>query len=273
MSELPGYSPYGVPPPEPSSSTTSLATSFAASSLAAPTTPLSSNTPATLPALPPPFFPQPEPRDSLCGHIQTISLSDMQHDYYRITRVTPTTYSMSLTTNDTPLYRIEVDTHPAADPAIQVFDLFDPLPLATARIPPAVAASTSCTRDPAGDNPKWRPLLLRPHTYINHSTLPIIVIPGMAPIERTVRWQHTTKNSANLELWLQEPLFAAGATYETAEPRNMLLARYGITGMGFTADRVMEIRRGGGREFELGIVVQAFAVLEADRRRKAKKGK
>jgi hypothetical protein len=36
---------------------------------------------------------------------------------------------------------------------------------------------------------------------------------------------------------------------------------------------VMEIRRGGGLEFELGIMVQAFAIVEADRRAKAKRGK
>lgn len=50
----------------------------------------------------------------------------------------------------------------------------------------------------------------------------------------------------------------------------MLLARYGIQGVGFSADRVLEVRRGGGMEFELGVVVQAFAILEAERRRKAK---
>ncbi|KAL5345435.1 hypothetical protein ACLOAV_009807 [Pseudogymnoascus australis] len=274
MSELPGYSPYGVPPPEPSSSTTSLAASLATSSLSAPTNAAPSNTPPTLPDFPPTFFPQPEPRDSLAGPIQTISLSDMQHDYYRITRVTGTTYSISLTTDATPLYRVEVDTHPAADPAIQVFDLFNPLPLATARLSPAVINSTTCTCDPAGDNPKWRPLSLRLSTFLNYSILPIVVIPGVQPIERYVRWQPRTKTSSHLELWLQEPLFESSAeAASTTQSRDLLLARYGIGGMGFTADQMLEIRRGGGREFELGVLVQAFAVSEIDRRRKAKNGK
>ncbi|OBT39483.1 hypothetical protein VE00_10121 [Pseudogymnoascus sp. WSF 3629] len=265
MSELPGYSPYGVPPPEPASSTTSLATSLAAS-LAVPTPSIRSTTPPVFPSLP--HFPDDQPRESLAGPVKTTSLSDMQHDYFRVTRVTNTTYSIALTTDPTPLYRIEVDPHIAADPAIQVFDLFNPLPLATARLHPAVATSQSCTRDPAGDNPKWRPLSL-----LHFSSIPLIVIPGMAPIERSVRWQHTTKYSTNLELWMRDPLFgiSAGAA-QTTVPRELLLARYGIEGVGFIADRVLEIRRGGGMEFELVVLVQAFAILEADRRKKARKG-
>lgn len=274
MSELPGYSPYGVPPPEPSSSSTSLAassTTHAASStsLAAPTTPIPSNTPPNFPDLPPPFT-QPGPKGSLAGSVQTISLSDMQHDYFRITRVTTTTYSISLTSDPTPLYRVEVDSHPSADPAIQVFDLFSPLPVATARLNPAVTTTTTCTNNPAGDNPKWRPITLQAY-----SILPLVVIPGMGTVERSVRWQHTTKYSTHLELWLREPLFgiSAGGAPGTMPWRDMLLARYGVEGVGFSADRVLEVRRGGGIEFELGVVVQAFAILEMDRRKKAKKAK
>ncbi|OBT73091.1 hypothetical protein VF21_07605 [Pseudogymnoascus sp. 05NY08] len=268
MSELPGYSPYGVPPPEPASSTTSLATSLAASSVAPLTPSIRSATPPVFPDYPP-TLPDAQPRESLAGPVKTTSLSDMQHDYFRVTRVTNTTYSIALTTDPTPLYRVEVASSIAADPAIQVFDLFNPLPLATARLHPAVATSQSCTRDPAGDNPKWRPLSLQ-----HFSSIPLVVIPGMAPIERSVRWQHTTKYSTNLELWMRDPLFgiSAGGGTQTTMPREMLLARYGIEGVGFIADRVLEIRRGGGMEFELVVLVQAFAILEADRRKKARKG-
>lgn len=72
---------------------------------------------------------------------------------------------------------------------------------------------------------------------------------------------------------MRDPLFgiSAGAP-QSMMPREMLLARYGIEGVGFVADRVLEIRRGGGMEFELVVLVQAFAILEADRRKKARKG-
>ncbi|KFY43652.1 hypothetical protein V494_01857 [Pseudogymnoascus sp. VKM F-4513 (FW-928)] len=191
----------------------------------------------------------------------------MQHDYFLITQATATTYSISLTTDPTPLYRVEVDTHPAADPAVQVFDLFDPLPLAAARLHPAVTTATTCTNGPAGDNPKWRPI-----NQQNHTMLPLVAIPGIPPIERSVRWQNTNKQSKHLELYLREPLF--GKWYnESDSPRDQLLARFGIHGMAFSSDRVIEIRRGGGLEFELGVLVQAFAVSEAERRKKLKKGK
>lgn len=78
-----------------------------------------------------------------------------------------------------------------------------------------------------------------------------------------------------MECWLNDPLFniSMGGSTQNMPWRDLLVARYGIEGVGFSADKVMEIRRGGGLEFELGIMVQAFAIVEADRRAKAKKGK
>ncbi|KFX92153.1 hypothetical protein O988_07397 [Pseudogymnoascus sp. VKM F-3808] len=212
----------------------------------------------------------PAPRKNLAGPVQTVSLSDMQHDYFRITQATATTYSISLTTDPTPLFRIEVDRNLGADPAVQIFDLFNPLPLAAARLYPAVANTVVCTREPAGDDIKWRPV-----SNQGYSHLPMVVIPGMAAVARQVRWHHKSKHSTIMECWLNDPLFniSMGGSTQNMPWRDLLVARYGIEGVGFSADKVMEIRRGGGLEFELGIMVQAFAIVEADRRAKAKRGK
>ncbi|KFY33475.1 hypothetical protein V495_08300, partial [Pseudogymnoascus sp. VKM F-4514 (FW-929)] len=208
---------------------------------------------------PPPPLPRPA-RHNLAGPIQTTSLSDKQHDYFKVTRTSHTTYSLALTTDPTPLYRIEVDPSPTADPAIQLFDFTDPFPLAAARMHPFVTtAAAICTREPAGDNAKW-------HAF--NETFAVLVVepvPGLQTVERNVSWTYA-KLSEHLTCTLMGSLF--GYSEE-----NMVLGRYGITGPKFSADMVFEVMRGGGIEMELGIVVQAFARLESDRRRSLKKWK
>lgn len=262
MSELPGYSPYGVPPPPSASSSSSLAPS-------ASTVPVEPS--PDYAAAPPPLIRQ--PRHNLAGPIQTISLSDKQHDYFKATRTSPTTYTIALTTDLTPLYRVEVDPSRTADPAIQIFDFQDPFPLAAARMHPFVtSAAAICTREPATDGAKWYPFN---ETY---AVLVVEPVPGLPAVERNVSWTYT-KSSTHLTCTLVGSLF--GDSEET-----LVLGRYGMSGPGrygtsgpsgsrFMVDMVFEILRGGGLEYELGVVVQGFARIESDRRRNAKnyKGK
>ncbi|OBT85758.1 hypothetical protein VE02_05812 [Pseudogymnoascus sp. 03VT05] len=250
MSELPGYSPYGVPPPA-ASSTSSLA----------PSTSTSTVPPA---ADPPSYLPQPiirPARRNLAGATQTVSLSDNQHDYFQATLTTPTTYTISLTTDPTPIYRVEIDPSPTTDPAIQLFDFDDPFPLAAARMPPFVTTAASiCTREPAGAGAIWHPL------HETHAALlPLEIVPGLPVVNRAVSWS-CARSTSDLKCTLMGSLFGWSGD-------GLVLARYGMVGPGFRADMVFDILRGGGIEFELGVVVQAFARLESDRRKIAKKGK
>lgn len=50
-----------------------------------------------------------------------------------------------------------------------------------------------------------------------------------------------------------------------------LVASYGFQGPGLVAEGVLQLRRGGGLEFELAVVVQAFTVMELERKRNPKK--
>ncbi|OBT60424.1 hypothetical protein VE03_10284 [Pseudogymnoascus sp. 23342-1-I1] len=258
MSELPGYSPYGVPPP-PASSSSSLAPSTSTS-----TAPPEHEQPT------PTYTPHPPirlPKRNMAGPIQTISLADKQHDYFQVTRTSPftltapTTYCMSLTTDPTPLYRIEVDPRPTADPAIQLFDPSTPLPLAIARLAPFVpTVAAVCTRDPAGANPVWHPM------GEASGMLCLEPVPGLPAVLRSVGWTYT-KLTSHLTCTLMGSLFGIADD-------DTVLARYGMMGRGrFSADMVFEVLRGGGLEFELAVVMQVFTKLEADRRRNAKKAK
>ncbi|OBT99666.1 hypothetical protein VE01_02165 [Pseudogymnoascus verrucosus] len=253
MSELPGYSPYGVPPPA-ASSTSSLAPSTSASASTAPVPPSTD---------PPTYLPQPilrTTRHNLAGPIQTVSLSDKQHDYFLATRTSPTTYTLSLTSDPTPLYRIEISPSPASDPAIQLFDFHDPFPLAAARMPPFVTTFASvCTREPAGAGAVWHRMT------DSHGVLAVEIVPGLPVVNRDVVWS-TPRLTTGLTCTLLGSLFGWDGDGVT-------LARYGMTGPGFRADMVFDILRGGGIEFELGIVMQVFVKLEADRRKLEKKGK
>ncbi|KFY63887.1 hypothetical protein V496_03595, partial [Pseudogymnoascus sp. VKM F-4515 (FW-2607)] len=157
-----------------------------------------------------------------------------------------------------PLYRIEVDPRPTADPAIQLFDLDDPFPVAVARMHPHVIPEAAvCTREPAGPNAIWHPF------SDNYAVLYVESVPGLPAVQRGVRWW--PKQTKNLTCSIIGSLFGI-------PEEDMVLARYGMLGRS-GADMVLQVARGGGIEFELGIVMQLFVRLELDRRRNAKKGK
>ncbi|KFY94745.1 hypothetical protein V498_03744 [Pseudogymnoascus sp. VKM F-4517 (FW-2822)] len=200
----------------------------------------------------------------MAGPVQTTSLADKQHDYFQATRTSPftltapTSYSIHLTADPTPLYRIEVDPRPTADPAIQLFDLDDPFPVAVARMHPHVIPEAAvCTREPAGPNAIWHPF------SDNYAVLYVESVPGLPAVQRGVRWW--PKQTKNLTCSIIGSLFGI-------PEEDMVLARYGMLGRS-GADMVLQVARGGGIEFELGIVMQLFVRLELDRRRNAKKGK
>ncbi|KFY13148.1 hypothetical protein V492_03458, partial [Pseudogymnoascus sp. VKM F-4246] len=174
----------------------------------------------------------------------------------------PTIYSLALTSDPTPLYRIEVDPRPTADPVIQLFDLEDPFPLAVTRMHPYVpSVAAICTCEPAGPNAKWRPF------SETGGKLVIEPVPGLPAIERGVSWKLTTYGAKSVVCTMAGGLFG----YENESLR---LARYGLSGPGgFKAETVFEILRGGGFECELGIVIQTFTHIEAERRKALKKGK
>lgn len=167
--------------------------------------------------------PQPVKKTSMAGPIQTCSIEDRQHDYFRLTRDSPNSYQLSLTVDSTPLYRIETSQDPAAVADIQVFTAYSSEPAnAAGKIPPkptkgAMAkrapVATICTSLPLHSAAEWFPLykassmIYREHY---HCTLPLVMVPGCRPVLRNFAWRlgQTTLGAteADVELWLKDPL-------------------------------------------------------------------
>jgi hypothetical protein len=81
--------------------------------------------------------------------------------------------------------------------------------------------------------------------------------------------QHSDRPATMSELPGYSPLFPntglLNSAVTTLPEGEYLVARYG--------DGVLQLRRGGGLEFELGVLVQAFAILEWERRESERKKK
>lgn len=228
MSELPPYTPAGVPPPQPTNKT------------------------------------------SMSGPIQTCSIEDRQHDYFRLFRDSPNNYHLSLTVDSTPLYRIEISQDPSAVADIQLFTAFSSSPAdAACKIPPkpakaakGVPVATTCTSLPLSASATWLPLQKASFsTYREHygGALPLVMVPGCRPVLRNFAWRLAGQGiEADVELWLKDPL--PYLPHEGID-RGLLFARYFARSTKLYEKGVLEIRRGGGLEFELGVVVGLLAVL------------
>jgi hypothetical protein len=237
--------------------------SFTSQSLTSSRSGMSEELPPYSPAPPPPVAAVPIKHNRIAGTVYTCSIADQQHDYFWITRAGPLgNYHVSVTTaHTTPLYHIETSRAPDA-PDIQLFATSNPLPVAAARITRNPSKSdplaTICTTPPHLAATVWRPLLpaARPDNYM--ASIPIVTVPGLRGSVRAFAWRTTGRG---LELWWRSPTHGA----ETAAEQPVF-ARCTFRGSTDYPENVIEVRRGGGLEFELGVVLGMAVVLQLTNR-------
>jgi hypothetical protein len=77
------------------------------------------------------------PRGRMCmaGNVHTLSIADIQHDYLKITRVSPTTFHLSLSIDPEPLYRVELSEDRTAVEDVVIYPMHHGV-----RGPPVVSA-------------------------------------------------------------------------------------------------------------------------------------
>jgi hypothetical protein len=73
--------------------------------------------------------------NTIAGNVQTCSIKDRQHDYYKVIPDSSISYHVCLTVDPTPIYRIELTKDPSAAGDIIIFPSSGPssLPVAAAR--------------------------------------------------------------------------------------------------------------------------------------------
>jgi hypothetical protein len=209
----------------------------------------------------------------IAGDVRTCSIGDLQRDYYRIVRQSPNSYNLSLTVSPTPVYRIEFSNDPASIGDVLVFEASRPSPsLAVAAVrftknPQKTDPIASiCTSSPHLPNSNWR-TLHKTSTFSSvddyRSSIPVVTIPGLLPTMRSFAWR-TTSTSPYFELWWDGPL-PYQKTTRSAHPLERdfrhLFATCVPRATGLNHDNLIEIRRGGGLDFELTVVLEVFAIL------------
>ncbi|TVY47284.1 hypothetical protein LCER1_G008520 [Lachnellula cervina] len=195
---------------------------------------------------------------SIAGTVQTCSIRDFQVDYFTIVRNSTTSYHLSLTVDPTPLYRIEVVSSSTKIGNIQIF------PASNSTLPAIAAArlsanpksknepsATICTSSPTQPDALWRPLTRTGMFSIEgyQSTIPIITVPGRAATPHQFSWRTGSLSEPLYQLWWDGPL--------------PLVPTFGFMRdqRGSEGDNLVEIRRGGGMDFELSVILELFVIL------------
>lgn len=211
----------------------------------------------------------------ISGNVQTCSIKDFQVDYLKIVRESATSYHICLSVDPTPIYRIMLVPESTKLGDIQIFPASDAaLPaVAAARLTTTpydknVPLATLCTSEPHLPEAHWRPMS-RASTFAigedYRSSMPIITVPGIAPVMRQFAWR-TGLCKPVFELWWDGPLPLASSSGYVKGDRDF---RYvfatvdtGTAGTGYFGHNLIEIRRGGGLEFELSVVLETFVILQ-----------
>lgn len=207
----------------------------------------------------------------IAGTVQTCSIRDFQVDYLTIVRVSPTNYHVSLTVDPTPLYHIELVLGSTRIGNIQVFPAFDTtLPAVAAARLSANPKSKSepsamiCTSSPHLPDALWRPLtrtgMLSVEAY--QTSIPIVTVPGRAPASHQFSWRTGSLSEPFYQLWWDGPLPLVPASRFMHDQRGSeyvfaTMARKTAEG----GENLIEIRRGGGLDFELSVVLELFVIL------------
>jgi hypothetical protein len=207
----------------------------------------------------------------IAGNVQTCSIKDHQVDYLKIIRESATSYYICLSIDPTPLYRIEVVSDSTKIGDIQVFSAADTtLPaVAAARLsrnPKSKSEPVAmiCTSEPHLPDARWRPVTRAPTLWIGEdyrSSIPIVTLPGTAPTYRQFAWR-TSLCEPFFELWWDGPLPHMSPRGFTKDDRDSRYVFATVVRRAAEAeDNLIEIRRGGGFEFELSVVLEMFMIL------------
>ncbi|KIN08955.1 hypothetical protein OIDMADRAFT_48798 [Oidiodendron maius Zn] len=206
----------------------------------------------------------------IAGNVQTCSIKDHQLDYLKIVRESATSYYLCLSVDPAPIYRIEFvsDSNKVGD--IQIFPAFDTtLPaVAAARLssnpksksePPAMI----CTSEPYLPDARWMPLTRAPTFVVGEDyriSIPIVTVPGAAPVQRQFTWR-TSLCEPFFELWWDGPLPHVSPRGFIKDDRDSRYVFATVVRAAETGGNLIEIRRGGGLEFELAVVLGMFVIL------------
>lgn len=215
----------------------------------------------------------------IAGDRHTISIADHQHDYFKLVRASPTSFTISLTVDPTPIYRIEFSLDSSDVGDIAVFPAFSDSKLLVASIrfiknpKKNEAIATICMASP--HLPSTRSLSLFKASSLAYgqdyrSSIPIIAVPGMSPTLKTFVWR-TTISAPYFELWLDGPLPNQSQNQhqlrDAAWDNKYLFATCNPPGPGQRHDNIIMVRRGGGLEFELAVILEMIAILHSMNRR------
>lgn len=218
------------------------------------------------------------PKSSLAGSIQTCGIADLQHDYFRITQLqdSPNKHQVSLTVDDTPLYLVEISQDPSAVADVQLFTAFRAdAPHAACRMAAKKGSkevAMTCTSDPLHEGATWRPLLRAKSTVYRTDftgSLPLVMVPGCRPVWRNFSWRFGTPPHAAVELWLRDEV--PYSPYQSLDRAQLFANYHDARSTGLYEKGVLEMRRGGGLQFEYGVLVSILSVLELARREKEKR--
>lgn len=207
----------------------------------------------------------------IAGTVQTCSIRDFQVDYLTIVRDSATSYHLSLTVDPTPLYRIELVSSSTKIGNIQIFPASDStLPaIAAARLSAnpkskSEPSATICTSSPTQPDALWRPLTRTGMFSVEdyQSAIPIITVPGRAATPHQFSWRAGSLSEPFYQLWWNGPLPLVPASMFMHDQRGSeyvfaTMARKTADG----GDNLVEIRRGGGMDFELSVILELFVIL------------
>jgi len=209
--------------------------------------------------------PQITTTNRMAGTVQTISIRDFQVDYFCVIRVSSTSYHLALTVDPTPLYRVEL-----VSDSIQIFSAFDDtVPVAAARLSANPKSKTEptatiCTSSPHLSNAEWLPLSKASKLSVEsfQTLIPIVTVPGRAPVPHQFSWRAGSLSEPFYQLWWDGPLPLVPSSRFMHDQRGSeyifaTMARRDTE----AGENLIEIRRGGGMDFELSVVLQLFLIL------------
>jgi len=207
----------------------------------------------------------------ILGTTQTCSIRDFQVDYLTIVPDSPTSYHLSSTIDPTPVYRIELAGDGAKTGNIQIFPASDPsLPaVAAARLSAnpknkSEPAATICTSMPHLPDAQWRPLtrksMLSSDSY--STSIPIVTVPGRAPAPHQFSWRTGVLSEPFYQLLWDQPLPLVPSVHYVPDQRGSeyrfaTMTRKTAAG----GENLIEMRRGGGLDFELSVVLELLVIL------------
>lgn len=193
----------------------------------------------------------------VAGHVNTVSIADLQNDYFKIVRTSTNDYIVALTVDPTPIYRVKTSAKPSDVDDILIFpasgDANIPVAAAKLAINPKKSEPVAhiCTASPHLPNASWRPLtktsLLSPHDY--KCDIPLVTVPGQNPVLHPFNWRTSLSENQYYELWWFGQFdFMCHFAMCTPKPE------------GAYPDPLIQIRRGGGLQFELSVILGMFTI-------------